>query len=136
MWEVNYPLYLGSGSLISLSGMMLLIIILITLLKGVVGVVRAVRVVIVYVLRSNKGHLPVAKTCLLAPLSFLSLTLTFNTYKLTSKQYPLHGPLALYFRCLSFFIVLNRRIIRLVIVLIMRARMVIVVASPTTGATF
>ena len=114
-----------------------LIIILITLLKRVVGVARAVRVVIVYVPRSNKGHPPIAKTCLLAPLSLLSLTLTFNTYKLTSKQYPLHGPLALHFRSLSLSTALNCCMTRLAIVLTTRTRtrMVIVVASPTTGAT-
>ena len=94
--------------------------------------------VIVYVPRSNKGHPPIAKTCLLAPLSLLSLTLTLNTRKLTSKRYLLYGPPALYFRSLSFSIVLNRRIIRLAIVLIIktRTRMVIVVASPITRATF
>jgi len=64
---------------------LIIVVILITLLKRVVGVVRVARVVIVYVPRSNKGHLPIAKTCLLAPLSLLFLTLTFNTYKLTSK---------------------------------------------------
>jgi len=89
--------------------------------------------VIVYVPRNNKGHLPIAKTYLLAPLS---LTSTFNTCKLTSKQYSLRGPPALYFRSLPFFIVLNRCIIRLAIVLIMRMRMVIVVALLTTGAMF
>jgi len=112
---------------------MSLIIILITLLKRVVGVVRAVRVVIVYIPRSNKGHPPIAKTYLLAPLF---LTLTFNTYKLTSKWYPLCGPLALHFKNLPFSIVLNRRIIRLAIILIIRIRIVIVVVSPITGAMF
>ena len=115
--------------------MTLLIIILTTLLKRVVGVVRAARVVIVYVSRSNKGYPPIAKTCLLAPLSLLSLTLTLNTYKLTSKQYLLCGPLALRFRSLSLSIILNRRIIRIVIILIIRkrTRIVIGVASPITG---
>ena len=94
--------------------------------------------VIVYVPRSNKGHPPIAKTCLLAPLFALSSTLTLNTRKLTSKRYLLRGPLALRFRSLSFSIVLNRRIIRLAIVLIIktRTRTVIVVASPITRATF
>ena len=117
---------------------MLPIIILTTLLKRVAGVARVVRVVIVHVPRSNKGHLPIAKTCLLAPLSLLSLTLTLNTYKLTSKRYPLYGPLALCFRSLPFFIVLNRRITRLVIILIIRTRTrtVIVVALLITRAMF
>ena len=115
---------------------MLLIIILTTLLKRVVGVVRAARVVIVHVPKSNKGHPPIAMTCLLAPLPLLSLTSTLNTYKLTSKRYPLYSPPALRFRSLPFFIVLNRRIIRLVIVLIIRTRTVIVVASLITKATF
>ena len=115
---------------------MLLIIILITLLKRVAGVVRAVRVVIVYVSKSNKGYPPIAKTCLLAPLSFLSLTLTLNTHKLTSKPYPLHSPLALHFKSLFFSIVLNRRITRLVIILITGMRTVIVVASLITGVMF
>ena len=99
--------------------------------------VRAVRVVIVYVPRSNKGHPPIAKTCLLAPLSLLSLTLTLNTRKLTSKWYLLYGLLALRFRSLSLSIVLNYRITRLVIVLIIRTRTrtVIAVASLITGAT-
>jgi len=119
-----------------LSGTTLLIIIIITLLKRVVGVVRAVRVVIVYIPRSNKGYLPIAKTYLLAPLSLLSLTLTFNTYKLTSKQYPLYSPPALYFKSLPFSIVLNHRIIRLVVIFIIRARIIIMIASPTTRATF
>jgi len=119
--------------------MTLLIIILTTLLKRVVEVVRAVkavRVVIVYVPRSNKGHPPIAKTCLLAPLSLLFLILTLNTYKLTSKRYPLYGLPALHFRSLPFSIVLNRRITRLAIVLIMRTRTVIVVALLITGAMF
>ena len=98
--------------------------------------VRAARVVIVYVSRSNKGHPPIAKTYLLALLSLLSLTLTLNTRKLTSKRYLLHSPLALRFRSLPFSIVLNRRITRLVIVLITRTRTVIVVVSLITGATF
>jgi len=99
-------------------------------------VAKTVRAVIVYVPKSNKGHLPIAKTCLLAPLSLLSLTLTLNTRKLTSKRYLLRGPLALYFKSLPFSIVLNRRIIRLAIVLIIRTRAVIAVASPITRATF
>jgi len=99
-------------------------------------VVRAVRAVIVHVPRSNKGYLLIIKTCLLAPLSLLSLTSTLNIRKLTSKQYPLHSSLALYFRSLPFSIVLNRLIIRLVIVLIIRTRTVIVVASLITKATF
>ena len=114
---------------------MLLIIILITLLKRVVGVARMARMVIVYVPRSNKGHPPIAKTCLLAPLSLLSLTSTFNTYKLTSK-YLLRGPLALCFRSLPFSTALNRRITRLATILIIRTRIVIVVASLITRATF
>jgi len=113
---------------------MLLIIIIITLLKRVVGVVRAARVVIVYISKSNKGYLPIVITYLLAPLPLLSLTLTLNTYKSTSKRYPL--PLALRFRSLPFSIALNRRIIRLAIVLIIRTRIVIVVASLITRATF
>ena len=64
---------------------LIIVIILTTLLKRVVGVARAARVVIVHVPRSNKGYLPIIKTCLLAPLSLLSLTLTLNTRKLTSK---------------------------------------------------
>jgi len=115
---------------------LIIVIILITLLKRVVGVVRVVRVVIVYVPKSNKGYLSIAKTCLLAPLSLLSLTSTLNTHKLTSKQYPLYSLLALCFRSLPFSIALNRFIIRLVIILIIRIRMVIVVASPITKATF
>ena len=114
---------------------MLLIIILITLLKRVAGVARIVRAVIVYIPKSNKGHPPIAKTCLLSPLSLLSLTSTPNTRKLTSK-YLLHNPPALHFKSPPFSIVLNRRIIRLVIVLITRTRMVIAVASPITRATF
>ena len=100
--------------------------------------VRAARVVIVYVPRSNKDYLPIIKTYVLAPLSLLSLTSTLNTYKLTSKWYLLRSPLALYFKSLPFSIVLNRRIIRLVIVLIIRIRIrtVIVVASLITRATF
>ena len=102
------------------------------------GIVRAAKVVIVYVPRSNKGYLPIVKTCLLAPLSLLSLTSTLNTHKLTSKRYLLRGPPALRFRSLSLSIVLNRRIIRLAIVLIIRTRtrIVIVVASLITRATF
>jgi len=94
---------------------MLLIIILITLLKTVVKVVRVVRVVIVYVPRSNKGHLPLIKTCLLALLS-LSLILTLNTHKLTSKWYLLYSPPALCFKSLPFFIILNYYIIRLAVI--------------------
>ena len=97
---------------------------------------RAVRVVIVYVPRSNKGHLPIAKTCFLAPLPLLSLTLTLNTYKLTNKWYLLYSPPALYFRSLLFSIALNHYIIRLVIVLIIRMRTVIVVVLLITKATF
>jgi len=111
---------------------MLLIIILTTLLKRVAGVIR-VKVVIVYVPRSNKGHLPITKTCLLAPL--LPLTLTLNTYKLTSKQYPLRGPPALRSRSLPSPIVLNYRIIRLAVIPIIR-RMVIVMASLITRVIF
>jgi hypothetical protein len=117
-----------------LSGIALLIIVLITLLKIVVGVVRAVRVVIVYVPKSNKGYLPLIKTCLLALLS-LSLTSTLNARKLTSKWYPLRGPPALRFKSLPFSIILNYRIIRLVVIFI-RTRIVIVIASPTIRATF
>ena len=116
--------------------MALLIIILITLLKGVVGVIRAIRVVIIYVPKSNKGYLPFAKTCLLAPLSLLFLTLTLNTYKLTNKQYLLYSLLALYFRSLPFSIILNYRIIRLAVIFIIKTRIVIVIALPITRATF
>jgi hypothetical protein len=112
---------------------MLLIIILITLLKRVVGVVRVAKVVIVYVPRSNKGHLPIIKTYLLAPL--LLLILTLNTRKLTSKRYLLYSPLALYSRSLPSSIVLNYRIIRLAVIPIIR-RIVIVIASLITRATF
>ena len=115
---------------------MLPIIILATLLKRVVGVVRAVRVIIVYIPKNNKGHLPIVKTCLLAPLSLLSLTSTFNTCKLTSKQYLLCGLLALYFKSLPFSTALNHRMIRLVIVLITRAKTVTAVASPITKVIF
>jgi len=132
---VNYPLCQKNRNLISLSGITLLILILITLLKRVAGVVRAVKVVIVYIPRSNKGHLPIAKTCLLAPLSLLSLTLTFNTYKLTSKQYPLHYPPAFYFKSLSFSTALNYRITRLVVIFIIKG-IVIVIASLITGVMF
>ena len=97
---------------------------------------RVIRVVIIYVPRSNKGHLPFIKTYLLAPLSLLFLTLTLNTHKLTSKRYLLYSLLALRFKSLPFSIVLNRRIIRLAIVLIIRVRMVIVVALLITRATF
>ena len=48
----------------------------------------------------------------------------------------LHGPLALYFRSLPFSIVLNRYIIRLVIVFITKAKIVTAVASLTTKAMF
>ena len=112
------------------------VVILITLLKRVVGVARVVRVVIVYILRSNKGHPPIIKTFFLAPLSLLSLTLTLNTHKLTSKRYLLYSLLALYFRSLPFSIVLNCRIIRLAIVLIIRMRTVIVVALLIIKAMF
>ena len=115
---------------------LIIVIILTTLLKRVVGVVRAARAVIVYVPKSNKGHPPIIKTCLLAPLSLLSLTLTLNTHKLTSKRYPLHSSLALYFRSLPFSTALNRLITRLVIVLIIRTRIVTVVALLITKATF
>ena len=94
---------------------------------------RAVKVVIVYVPRSNKGHLPIAKTRLLAPL--LLLTLTLNTYKLTSKQYPLYGPLALRSKSLPSSIVLNYRIIRLAVIPIIR-RIVIAIALPITRLIF
>jgi hypothetical protein len=112
--------------------MTLLIIILITLLKRVAGVVRA-KVVIVYVSRSNKGHLPIAKACLLAPL--LPLTLTLNTHKLTSKRYLLRSPLALRSRSLPSPTALNYRIIRLVVIPIIR-RIVIVMASLITRVIF
>ena len=110
--------------------MILLIIILTTLLKRVA---RAAKVVIVYIPRSNKGHLPIAKTRLLAPL--LPLTLTLNTHKLTSKRYLLYSPLALYSRSLSSPIVLNHRIIRLAVIPIIR-RIVIAMASPITRLIF
>jgi len=90
-------------------------------------------VVIIRVPRSNKGHPPIAKTYLLAPLY---LTLTLNTRKLTSKRYPLYSPLALYFRSLPFSIALNRHIIRLAIILIIRTRTVTAVAPLITRATF
>jgi len=115
---------------------LIIVIILITLLKRVVGVARVVRAVIVYVPKSNKGHLPIIKTYLLAPLSLLLLTLTFNTHKLTSKRYLLYSSLALHFRSLPFFIALNRLITRLAIVFIIRIRTVIVVALLITKATF
>jgi len=99
-------------------------------------VARVARVVIVYVPRSNKGHLLIIKTYLLAPLPLLSPTLTLNTRKLTSKRYPLRGPLALYFKSLPFSIALKRRIIRLVIILIIRTRTVTAVASLITRAIF
>ena len=89
--------------------------------------------VIVYVPRSNKGYLPIAKTRLLAPL--LPLTLTLNTYKLTSKRYLLYSPPALHFRSLPSSIVLNYRIIRLVVMPIIR-RIVIAIASLTTRPIF
>jgi len=114
---------------------MLLIIILITLLKRVAEVARAARVVIVYVPRSNKGHLPITKTYLLAPLTLLSLTLIFNTHKLTSKRYLLRGPSALYFRSLPFSIALNYYITRLAVIFIIR-RIITAIASPITRATF
>ena len=95
---------------------------------------RAARAAIVYVLRSNKGHLPLAKTCLLALLS-LSSILTLNTRKLTSRRYLLYGPPALRFRSLPLSIILNHRIIRLVVIFIIR-RIVIAIASPITRATF
>ena len=97
--------------------------------------VRAVRVVIVYVPRSNKGYPPIIKTYLLAPLSLLSLTLTLNTYKLTSKRYLLYNPLTPYFRSLPFSMVLNYRITRLAVIFIMR-RIVTAIASLITRATF
>jgi hypothetical protein len=130
MREANYPLYKGSGSLSRITS---LIIILTTLLKRVVGVVRAAKVVIVYVPRSNKGHLPIIKTCLLAPL--LPLTLTLNTHKLTSKRYPLYSLLALYSKSLPSPIVLNYYIIRLVVIPIIR-RIVIAIALLITRAMF
>jgi len=89
------------------------------------------KVVIVYVPRSNKGHLPIAKTCLLAPL--LPLTLTLNTYKLTSKRYLLYSPLTLYSKSLLSPIVLNYYIIRLVVIPIIRR---IVIALLITRAMF
>ena len=92
-------------------------------------------VVIVYVPKSNKGYLLIIKTCLLAPLSFLSLTLTLNTRKLISKWYLLCGPLALYFRNLPFFTALNYRIMRLAVIFIIK-RMVIAMASPITKVIF
>ena len=92
--------------------------------------------VIVYVPRSNKGHLPIAKTCLLAPLSLLSLTSTLNTYKLTSKRYLLRGPPALHFRSLPFSMVLNYRMTRLVVIFIIRTRTVIAVALLITKVMF
>jgi hypothetical protein len=112
---------------------MLLIIILITLLKRVVGVARAAKVVIVYIPRSNKGHLPIIKTRLLAPL--LPLTLTLNTRKLTSKRYPLRSPPALRSKSLPSPIVLNHHIIRLAVIPIIR-RIVIAMASPITRPIF
>ena len=112
---------------------MLLIIILTTLLKRVAGVARAARAVIVYVPRSNKGHPLITKTCLLAPL--LPLTLTLNTYKLTSKRYLLRGLLALRSRSLPSPIALNHRIIRLAVIPIIR-RIVIAIASLIIRATF
>jgi hypothetical protein len=90
-------------------------------------------VVIVYVPRSNKGHPPIIKTRLLAPL--LPLTLTLNTRKLTSKQYLLRSPLALRFRSLPSPIVLNYYIIRLAVIPIIR-RIVIAIASPITRPIF
>ena len=94
---------------------------------------RVARVVIVYVPRSNKGHLLIIKTCLLAPL--LLLTLTLNTHKLTSKQYPLYGLLALYFRSLPSSIALNYCMTRLAVIPIIR-RIIIVMASPITKVMF
>jgi len=100
-----------------------------------VGVVRAARVVIVYVPRSNKDHLPLTKTYLLALLS-LSLTSTLNARKLTSKWYPLYSPPALCFRSLPFSITLNHRIIRLAVIFIIRIRIVTAIALLITRATF
>jgi len=91
------------------------------------------KVVIVYVPRSNKGHPPIIKTCLLAPL--LPLTLTLNTHKLTSKRYLLYSPLALRSRSLPSPIVLNYYIIRLVVIPIIR-RIVIAMALLITRAIF
>jgi len=96
-------------------------------------VARAAKVVIVYVPRSNKGHPPIAKTYLLAPL--LPLTLTLNTHKLTNKRYPLRGPLALRSRSLPSPIVLNYHIIRLAVIPKIR-RIVIAMASLITRAMF
>jgi len=96
-------------------------------------VARAAKVVIVHVPRSNKGHLPIVKTCLLAPL--LPLTLTLNTRKLTSKRYPLYSLLALRSRSLPSPIILNYYIIRLVVIPIIR-RIVIAIASLITRAMF
>jgi hypothetical protein len=112
---------------------MLLIIILITLPKRVVGVVRVVKVIIVYVPRSNKGYPPIVKTCLLAPL--LPLILTLNTRKLISKQYSLYSPPALYFKSLPSPIVLNYCMMRLAVIPIIK-RMVIVMALLTTRPIF
>jgi len=92
-----------------------------------------VRVVIVYVFRSNKGHPPIAKTCFLAPISLLSLTLTLNTYKLTSEWYLFL--LALRFRNLPFSTALNHRMTRLAVIFIIRG-VVIAVASLTARVTF
>ena len=96
--------------------------------------VRAAKVVIVHVPRSNKGHLSITKTCLLAPL--LPLTLTLNTYKLTSKRYLLYSLLALRFRSLLSPIVLNHYIIRLVVIFIIRTRIVIAIALLITRVMF
>ena len=112
---------------------MLLIIILTTLPKRVVGVVRAAKVVIVYAPRSNKGYPPIAKTCLLAPL--LPLTLTLNTRKLTSKRYLLYSPPALRSRSLPSPTALNHRMTRLAVIPIIR-RIVIIIASLITRAIF
>jgi hypothetical protein len=96
-------------------------------------VARAVKVVIVHVPRSNKGHPPIAKTCLLAPL--LPLTLTLNTHKLTSKRYSLYSPLALRSRSLPSPTALNYYITRLAVIPIIR-RIVIVMALLITRITF
>jgi hypothetical protein len=98
-----------------------------------VGVARAAKVVIVYVPRSNKGHLPIIKTRLLAPL--LPLTLTLNTHKLTSKRYPLRSPPALHSRSLPSPTVLNYRMTRLAVIPIIR-RIVIAIALLTTRLIF
>ena len=133
MWKPNYSLCQRNGSLISLSGIILPIIILTTLPKRVVGVVKMAKIMIIYVPKSNKGHLSFAKTCLLALLS-LSLTLTFNACKLTSKWYLFCNLPALWFKSLPFFTALNCCMTRLAIVFIIR--MVTAVVLLTIKVTF